>query len=78
VAWSGILRSIKIAVLADAFEVNVAPHNSKGHRERRPVVRPASAGAPIVGEAPGRRAENGSRAAEEAPGLFVDPNSVGL
>jgi galactonate dehydratase len=31
VAWNGILESIKIAAMADAFEVNVAPHNFNGH-----------------------------------------------
>lgn len=31
VAWNGILESCKIAALADAYEVNVAPHNFNGH-----------------------------------------------
>src|SRR5262249_11944956 len=31
VAWNGILESMKIAAMADAFEVNVAPHNFNGH-----------------------------------------------
>jgi galactonate dehydratase len=31
VAWNGILEAIKIAALADAFDVNVAPHNFNGH-----------------------------------------------
>ena len=31
VAWNGILESLKIAAMADAFEVNVAPHNFNGH-----------------------------------------------
>ena len=31
VAWNGILESVKIASMADAFEVNVAPHNFNGH-----------------------------------------------
>jgi len=31
VAWNGILESMKIASMADAFEVNVAPHNFNGH-----------------------------------------------
>lgn len=31
VAWNGILESVKIAALADAYEVNVAPHNFNGH-----------------------------------------------
>jgi len=31
VAWNGILESIKIAAMADAFEVNIAPHNFNGH-----------------------------------------------
>src|SRR6516165_9726143 len=31
VAWNGILESIKIAAMADAYEVNVAPHNFNGH-----------------------------------------------
>jgi L-alanine-DL-glutamate epimerase-like enolase superfamily enzyme len=31
VAWNGILESMKIAALADTFEVNVAPHNFNGH-----------------------------------------------
>ena len=31
VAWNGILESLKIAAMADAYEVNVAPHNYYGH-----------------------------------------------
>ena len=31
VAWNGILESIKIANMADTYEVNVAPHNFNGH-----------------------------------------------
>ncbi|HEV2300973.1 MAG TPA: mandelate racemase/muconate lactonizing enzyme family protein [Stellaceae bacterium] len=31
VAWNGILESAKIAAMADAFEINVAPHNFNGH-----------------------------------------------
>ena len=31
VAWNGILESVKIASLADTYEVNVAPHNFNGH-----------------------------------------------
>jgi galactonate dehydratase len=31
VAWNGILESLKIAALADTYEVNVAPHNFNGH-----------------------------------------------
>jgi len=31
VAWNGILESVKIATMADAYEVNVAPHNFNGH-----------------------------------------------
>jgi galactonate dehydratase len=31
VAWNGILESMKIAAMADAFEINVAPHNFNGH-----------------------------------------------
>src|ERR1700751_5917278 len=31
VAWNGILESIKIAAMADAYEVNIAPHNFNGH-----------------------------------------------
>ncbi len=31
VAWNGILESLKIASMADSFEVNVAPHNFNGH-----------------------------------------------
>jgi len=31
VAWNGILESLKIAAMADAYEVNVAPHNFNGH-----------------------------------------------
>jgi galactonate dehydratase len=31
VAWNGILASVKIAAMAHAFEVNVAPHNFNGH-----------------------------------------------
>src|SRR5438045_8782015 len=29
-AWNGILDSLKIAAMADAYEVNVAPHNFNG------------------------------------------------
>ena len=31
VPWNGIWQSLKIAVMADAHEVNVAPHNFYGH-----------------------------------------------
>jgi galactonate dehydratase len=31
VAWNGILESMKIASMADSYEVNVAPHNFNGH-----------------------------------------------
>jgi L-alanine-DL-glutamate epimerase-like enolase superfamily enzyme len=31
VAWNGILESLKIAAMADSFEVNCAPHNFNGH-----------------------------------------------
>ena len=31
VVWNGILESVKIAAMADAYEVNVAPHNFNGH-----------------------------------------------
>ena len=30
VLWNGILESVKIANMADAFEVDVAPHNFSG------------------------------------------------
>ena len=30
-AWNGILESLKIAAMADAYEVNIAPHNFNGH-----------------------------------------------
>ena len=29
--WNGVWQSIKIAAAADAFEVNIAPHNFYGH-----------------------------------------------
>ena len=31
VVWNGLAESLKIAAMADAFEVNVAPHNFYGH-----------------------------------------------
>jgi len=31
VPWNGLLESVRIAALAEAFEVNVAPHNFYGH-----------------------------------------------
>ncbi|MDP6706026.1 MAG: mandelate racemase/muconate lactonizing enzyme family protein [Alphaproteobacteria bacterium] len=31
VPWNGILESLKIAAMAEAYEVNVAPHNFYGH-----------------------------------------------
>jgi L-alanine-DL-glutamate epimerase-like enolase superfamily enzyme len=31
VAWNGILESMKIASMADTYEVNVTPHNFNGH-----------------------------------------------
>jgi galactonate dehydratase len=31
VPWNGILESMKIASMADSYEVNVAPHNFYGH-----------------------------------------------
>jgi L-alanine-DL-glutamate epimerase-like enolase superfamily enzyme len=29
--WNGIWQSLKIAALAEAYEINVAPHNFYGH-----------------------------------------------
>ena len=31
VPWNGLAESAKIAAMADAYEVNVAPHNFNGH-----------------------------------------------
>jgi L-alanine-DL-glutamate epimerase-like enolase superfamily enzyme len=31
VIWNGFLESLKIAAMADAYEVNIAPHNFYGH-----------------------------------------------
>jgi len=31
VPWNGILESVKIASLADAYDINIAPHNFNGH-----------------------------------------------
>ncbi|MDQ2804831.1 MAG: mandelate racemase/muconate lactonizing enzyme family protein [Pseudomonadota bacterium] len=31
VPWNGIMEAMKIAAMADAYEVNVAPHNFNGH-----------------------------------------------
>jgi L-alanine-DL-glutamate epimerase-like enolase superfamily enzyme len=31
VPWNGLLESLKIAAFADAYEINVAPHNFYGH-----------------------------------------------
>ncbi len=31
IPWNGILESVKIAAMAEAYEVNVAPHNFYGH-----------------------------------------------
>ena len=31
VPWNGILEAVKIAAMADAYEINVAPHNFNGH-----------------------------------------------
>lgn len=31
VPWNGILESMKIASLADSYEINIAPHNFNGH-----------------------------------------------
>ena len=31
VIWNGFLESIKIAAMAEAYEVNCAPHNFYGH-----------------------------------------------
>jgi galactonate dehydratase len=31
VPWNGILESVKIAAMAESYEVNVAPHNFNGH-----------------------------------------------
>lgn len=31
VVWNGLLESLKVASMADAYEVNVAPHNFYGH-----------------------------------------------
>ena len=29
--WNGVAESLKIAAMADAYEINVAPHNFYGH-----------------------------------------------
>ena len=29
--WNGILESVKIAAMAEPYEINVAPHNFYGH-----------------------------------------------
>ena len=31
VPWNGIAESLKIAAMAEAYEINVAPHNFYGH-----------------------------------------------
>ncbi len=31
IVWNGLLESLKVASMADAYEVNVAPHNFYGH-----------------------------------------------
>ena len=31
VPWNGILELMKIAAMADAYEINCAPHNFYGH-----------------------------------------------
>ena len=31
VPWNGIMESMKIAAMAETYEVNVAPHNFNGH-----------------------------------------------
>ena len=31
VPWNGILEAVKIAAMAEAYEINVAPHNFNGH-----------------------------------------------
>jgi L-alanine-DL-glutamate epimerase-like enolase superfamily enzyme len=31
VPWNGMLESVRIAAMAEAYEVNVAPHNFYGH-----------------------------------------------
>ena len=31
VVWNGLAESLKIAAMADVYEVNVAPHNFYGH-----------------------------------------------
>lgn len=31
VVWNGLAESLKIAAMADAYEINVAPHNFYGH-----------------------------------------------
>jgi galactonate dehydratase len=31
VIWNGYMESLKIAAMADVYEVNVAPHNFYGH-----------------------------------------------
>ena len=31
VPWNGILEAVKIAAMAETYEINVAPHNFNGH-----------------------------------------------
>ena len=42
VPWNGVGESLKIAAMADTYEVNVAPHNFYGHlatHDERPLLR---------------------------------------
>ena len=92
VIWNGFYESLKIAAMADVYEVNVAPHNFYGHLASAISAHFCAAvpnfrimeididGAPwrdeIVSEAP--VFENGDYVLPKGPGWGVEVNEAGL
>ena len=92
VIWNGLLESLKIAAMADAYEVNCAPHNYYGHLSsvigahfcaaipNFAVMEIDIDGAPwrdeLVTAAP--RVEDGAFVVPEAPGWGCDVDEKGV
>jgi L-alanine-DL-glutamate epimerase-like enolase superfamily enzyme len=90
--WNGVWQSIKIAAAADAFEVNIAPHNFYGHLATMMNAHFAAATPNLrIMEIDIDRLswdeelftavpqfENGCLIVPEAPGWGVEPNEEGI
>jgi L-alanine-DL-glutamate epimerase-like enolase superfamily enzyme len=92
VIWNGWLESLKIAAMAEAYEVNVAPHNYYGHLASAisahfcAVVPNLRVMETDVDSAPWRDElfsapmviENGDMVIPKGPGWGIDVNEAGV